>query len=344
MVKKFLSLSLIFFLFGCRKASLQKNGVDTNTNGVQKHLIGFSIDTLAIERWQRDLDIFMASVKECDADIIIQNAGNSVEEQKKQLHYLLDRNVDVAVILPRDAGSLVDEVNLFKSRGIPVISYDRLILNAPIDLYITIDSEAVGRIMGEEMLRRAEPNNWLCMLGSKEDYNMTLVQAGLLKAIKNPNIISETFYTDGWNYDLSRQKMIDVIATGVLPNAILCGNDAIADSVISVLKSYMSDYQIPVCGQDADIIACQNIVKGLQTFTVYKPIGALAQTAAVYSVRIAEGEKIENLVAEGSKINNGLQNVPTLVLDPKAVTIDNIDKIIIDSAFHTRNEVYIDEE
>lgn len=303
--------------------------------------VGISIDTLAIERWQRDLDVFMAAVREFGADVIVQNAGNSVENQKQQLMYLVDRNADVIVVLPKEASSLKDEIEKIRAKNIPVIAYDRLLTGVKIDLYITVNSFKVGFLMGERLQQIAGAKNWLCILGPQEDYNMELIQKGIASAVQDSSkVIREIFFTQDWNYDLSKQKMIDVVTSGMLPDAIVCGNDAVADSVISVLRLYYPDMHIPICGQDADIAACQNIVAGFQDFTVYKPIAALARTAAEYAVRIARGETAESLPGAENFIDNGIEAIPAVLLEPCVVTKENIDEIIIDSGFHTHGEVY----
>lgn len=337
------AFSLLFVFAGCVKSkrisSVQKQNSFADE---KKTLVGFSIDTLAIERWQRDLDVFMARARELDADVIVQNAGNSVEVQKKQLMYLLDKNVNVVVVVAKTADSLKDEIEKIRAKNIPVIAYDRLILNTKIDLYITIDSEQVGAIMGNELQKIAPLRKWLCILGPQEDNNMSMLLRGLSGTIKTSlPVISEIFYTQGWNYDLSRQKMLDVITSGNIPGAVICGNDAVADSVISVLQTYYPDKHIPICGQDADIAACQNIVRGLQDFTVYKPIVELARTAAEISVELARGEKIQSL-SNLKSIDNNFAEIPAILLKPLLVEKSNIDDVIIDSGFHTYGEVYME--
>lgn len=322
---------------------IKKQGSEQSSQRKDGITVGFSIDTLAIERWQRDLDVFMASVRSLDADVIVQNAGNSVEEQKRQLMYLLDRNVDVIVILPKDAESLKEEIEKIRAKGIPVISYDRLIRDTKVDLYISVDSTKVGYYMGQTMKAVSGTKNWICILGPQEDFNMTMIQNGITSSIKNHGpVISDIFYTEDWDYDNAKQKMVDVITSGKIPDAIICGNDAVADAVISVLNVYYPDRHIPICGQDADIAACQNIIRGYQDFTVYKPITLLAMKAAEYAVRIGKGESVETIAATGDTIDNGDSKIPCILLEPEVVTKDNIDEIIIDSGFHTHSEVYMD--
>ncbi|MCR5218663.1 substrate-binding domain-containing protein [Treponema sp.] len=305
--------------------------------------IGVSIDTLAIERWQRDIDIFINKVREMRGQVIVQNAGNSIEEQNRQLMYLLDKGVDAIVVLPKDANSITESVQKIKAKGIPVISYDRLTLNADIDLYLTIDSEKVGEYMASEMLRRTTGRNWYCILGPKEDYNMTLIQEGLDRILRTTSAhISHTFYTEGWNYDLSYQEIVRILKEGTIPDAIICGNDAVAASVIQALSRYYPEMHIPICGQDADIAACQYIVQGKQDFTIYKPIIRLAEYAAECAVHLARGEEIETENLKVRPINNGYANINTVWLEPTYVDKYNIDKLIIESGFHSAASVYGD--
>ena len=305
--------------------------------------IGFSIDTLAIERWQRDMDVFINKVKEMGADVIVQNAGNNIEEQNRQLMYLLERNVDAVVVLPKDAASITESVQKLRTKGIPVISYDRLALNADINLYLTIDSEKVGEQMAQEMLRRAKGVNWYCILGPEEDYNMTLIMEGIDRILRTTSVhINHTFYTDGWNYDLSYQEMVRILKSDIFPDAIICGNDAVAASVIQAISRYYPDTHIPVCGQDADISACQYIVQDKQEFTIYKPIIQLAELAAECAVHLARHEDISESRFRISSIKNGYGDIPTIWLEPTYVDKYNLDKVIIESGFHSEASVYKD--
>ena len=258
-----LILCLTLTLFASCKKTESKAAIRQPTpQPVRPVTVGFSIDTLAIERWQRDLDVFINKVKEMGADVIVQNAGNNIEEQNRQLMYLLERNVDCVVVLPKEADTISESVAKLRARGIPVISYDRLALNADVNLYLTIDSEKVGEQMAQEMLRRTKGQNWYCILGPAEDYNMTLIMDGVTRILRTTSVhINHIFYTDGWNYDLSYQEMVRILKNDTFPDAIICGNDAVAASVIQAINRYYPDTVIPVCGQDADISACQYIVQ-----------------------------------------------------------------------------------
>lgn len=342
--KLFTSVFLIIPLFlSCngKNNRKQSSGTKNEISSNKTKTIGISIDTLAIERWQRDLDVFMNKVKEMGANVIVQNAGNSLEEQNRQLMYLLDKGVDVIVVLPKEADGITESVQKIKNKNIPIISYDRLTQNADVDLYITINSEKVGEEMAKGLLSTSKGNNWYCILGAQEDYNMTLIQNGVNNIIKHTGKrINYIYYTSGWNYDLAHQEMIRLIKNDDIPDAIICGNDAIADSVIQALDLYYKGPSPAICGQDADIAACQNIIAGKQSFTVYKPITKLAELTAEIAVTIANGNSIDNYLSDNTTINNGYKDVPVLWLNPVTVNKSNIDEVVINSGFHTYGEVY----
>lgn len=303
--------------------------------------IGFSIDTLAIERWRRDCDVFLNTAKELGANVIVQNAGNSVEEQEKQINYLVSRGIKALVVVPKQADSLSAAIKFVRSKGIPVISYDRLLRDTAIDLYITIDSQAVGTLMAKELLRHSPSGSWFCIYGPEEDFNMTFIRRGVESALRNTRAhIDYVYYTDGWNYDLSYNKMAELLKGGRIPDAVIAGNDAVADSIIRALGEYVPERKVAVSGQDADIAGCQNVINGKQAITVYKPITELAERTAGIAVSLAQGKSIEEAASANGRIDNGAGEIPVVWLHPTAVTAANMDAVVIQSGFHTREEIY----
>lgn len=347
-VKKLIYAGLIFSLLlslnSCSKRpqlSLNQKAAEKNVSRPHRIKIGFSIDTLAMERWQRDVDVFMNKANELGAEVIVQNAGNNIDEQNRQIHYLGEKDVDVVVIVPKEADKLTTSIQYLKSKNISVVSYDRLIRNCDVDLYITVDCYEVGRLMARGLMERTPKRRWHCILGAKEDFNMTMLTTGLRQALLGQNInIENVFYTDNWNYDLSYQYMQNLLASKNVPEVILCGNDAIASSVLQAMREYGINYHVPICGQDADIAGCQNVLKGTQDFTIFKPITDLAANAAELAVQLGRSKDAASLPGVSEKINNGEKDVPVFWLEPTLVDKTNIEEIIINSGFHSKSEIY----
>ncbi|MCQ2610264.1 MAG: substrate-binding domain-containing protein [Treponema sp.] len=331
---------LILLNSGCSRKNGNFGSSDSGEKSQQK-LIGLSIDTLAIERWRRDCDVFLNTVKGMGYDVIVQNAKNSVDEQRRQIEYLVNKNVGAIVILPKNSDAFEEQVKLCHSKNIPVISYDRLIRNCDVDLYLTIDSQKVGERMARGLLKNNSYGTWYCIYGPEEDFNMAMIHEGLTKTLSQTQVrIGYVAHVEGWNYDLAYNEMNGILNSGKLPNAVVCGNDALANSVIQALEEHNLKQKVFVAGQDADILNCQHIVNGKQTLTVYKPITELAKLAGVCAVELAGGKKVTEIPSVSSIINNGYMDVPAVMLDPVTVTKNNIDDVIIKSGFHTYEEVY----
>ncbi|MDD3337978.1 MAG: substrate-binding domain-containing protein [Lachnospiraceae bacterium] len=301
--------------------------------------IGIIFDTFVIPRWQRDRDLFVTTAKELGAEVDVQNANGSIAEQKKEMEYFISQQMDAIVVIPIEAEALQEEIKAAKDAGIPVISYDRLALDSNVDLYISFDNEAVGGLMGKALADTLEPGSKVLMIcGSREDNNVAQVEIGFRKAIqKNSLMVTDCVYMKDWNTDYVEEYLESHLDEVSQVQAIMCGNDALAGQAITTLVEHQRMGDIKVVGQDADLDGCQRIVEGMQYMTVYKSVNQLAAEAARAAVSMAKGEKVETTTT----ISDGTHEVPYICLTPIAVTAENMDQTIIDSGFHTKEEVYM---
>lgn len=322
-------------LGGCGQAVRENDMEEEESDAIQ---IGFSMDSFLIERWQRDRDLFVSKAQELGAEVNVQNANGEVGRQISQIEYFIEKEMDVIVIVAIDGETLTDVVEKAKRAGIKVIAYDRLILNADVDLYISFDNEKVGTLMGE-YLREAlgDEGTIICINGSPADNNVTLVSGAFMKALQGSDIkVDRIGYADNWLAEIGFDFVSEYLAEDKVPDAIMCGNDDIATQVVKALSENRLAGQVYVTGQDADLIACQRIVEGTQYMTVYKPLELLAQSAAEMAVAMAKGEVPET----GATIHNGAYDVPFEKLEPVAVTKENMDEVII-GKYHQKNDVYL---
>lgn len=302
--------------------------------------IGMSFDSFVIERWQRDRDVFVSTAKEMGAEVNVQNANGNIEEQKKQIMYFIEQNVDVIVIICIDADTLSEEVKKAKNAGIKVIAYDRIIRDADLDLYISFDNATVGEQMGSTLVEAGigEGSNVVMIGGSLKDYNVPVLEEGFIKVMEeNGATIIDGTHCDGWKAEIASDYVYENIDTISKADAIMCGNDNIASRVVAALSEQRLAGRIQVTGQDADLEACQRIVEGTQLMTVFKPVDTLAKQAAECAIKLAKNEDINT----EQTMNNGSFDVPYISLTPIPVTKENIDEIIINSGFHTKEDVYL---
>ena len=327
-------------LVSCGKSTESEK--ETSPPEKDKIVIGFAMDTLVHERWLRDRDIFVAKAKELGAEVILQIAYSDSEEQEKQVQYLLDQGIDVLVLVAHDAVTAASMVKKAKDRGVKVISYDRLVKNADVDLYISFDNIKVGELMGQAALSQTPQGNYLILNGSQSDNNSSMFREGYMnmldKGIKDGtiNVVAETWVRD-WLYENALDYVEETLDSDRKVDAIIAGNDTLAGAAIHVLTEKRMAGSVTVVGHDADLDGCQRVVEGTQYATVYKPIDIEATKGAEFAVMMAKG----GLVQANSSINDGRYEVPFYKIEPILVTKSNMMDTIIKDQFHSKEDVYM---
>lgn len=327
----------------CASSAEDTAASDSGSTDKDRIQIGMTFDSFIIERWERDRDIFVSTAKDLGADVNVQNANGDIEEQKKQIEYLIKKKMDVIVIIAVDSSSLTDEVRKAKDAGIKVIAYDRMITDADEDLYISFNNETVGRFMADTIIKAMPEGGKIIKInGPAKDNNVAMVNNGFDKEIRNHGItVMDTYYASEWKGEEAFNYLTDNPDKVAKAGAIMCGNDSLAGQAIKYLSEQRLAGKIAVVGQDADLDACQRIVEGTQTMTVYKPIEKLAKKAAECAVELAKGETLAEAGTNYSTISDGKNKIPYVSIEPVSVTRDNIDSVIIDSGFHLREDVYL---
>ncbi len=303
--------------------------------------IGLLMDTLD-ERWQRDRDLFLERAQQLDADVLVEAAERDDAKQLQQAQSLLDRGVEALVVIPHSAEKAAEIVELAKKKSVPVISYDRLILKADIDLYFSYDNKKVGEQQAQYLRNQAPKGNYILLGGAPTDHNAKLIREGQMSVLEDAvkrgdiKIVADPWVPD-WRADLATE--ITAAALKKARNqvvAIVASNDTTAGGAIAALEQAGLAGKVFVSGQDANLDAVRRIVKGTQTVTIYKPLRPLARGAASAAVQLAKKEKTEGT----STVNNGLKDVQAILLSPIPVHKDLVDQIIIGDKFHTREQVY----
>jgi len=310
--------------------------------GIAKEIkIGMAIDDLRLERWQKDRDIFVAKAKTLGADVFVQSANGNEETQMAQIENMINRGVDVLVIIPYNGEVLSNVIAEAKREGIKVLAYDRMINNADIDFYISFDNEKVGELQAQSLVQRVPQGNYFLMGGSPVDNNAKLFRAGQMKVL-NPLIkegkikVVGDQWADGWLPENALKIMENALtANNNKIDAVVASNDATAGGAIQALSAQGLAGKVAISGQDADLAAIKRIQAGTQTMTVYKPITKLADKAAEIAVQLGKNEK----PASNATLNNGKKEVPSYLLTPIQVDKENIDSTVIADGFHKKSEL-----
>lgn len=309
-----------------------------------KPVIGLSLDTLKEERWQRDRDTFVAEAERLGATVIVQSANSDDTRQVRDVESLISRGVDVLVIVPHNGSAMTRAVRSANQEKIPVIAYDRLILNANIDYYLTFDNVKVGEAQAgyvAERLPKDRKARIVRIYGAPTDNNAKLFKQGqdnilepLIKAGK-VEVVHEDWALD-WKPENAKKIMNAAITkAGRDIDAVVVSNDGTAGGAIQALLEEGLAGKVLVTGQDADLAACQRIMRGTQAMTVYKPLKNLATLAARVAVQVAKGGKPEAT----SELDNGTKKVPSIFEKIIPVDQDNMTITVIADGFHSADDL-----
>jgi len=305
-----------------------------------KPVLGFSIDDLRVERWARDRDYFIAAAKELGAEVIVTSADANEQKQVNQVENLISQKVDAIAIVPMNSqvfGEVIDEAH---KAGIKILSYDRLILNADEDAYISFDNERVGFLQAEAVLKAVPEGNYYLLGGAPTDNNAKLLRAGQEKALKAAIDAGKVKVVGSqWVKEWSPTEALSIMENALTAannkiDAVVASNDGTAGGAIQALAAQGLAGKVAISGQDADLAAIKRVIEGTQTVTVYKPLQLIASEAAKLSVKLVKGEKVDY----SAKLDNGTKQVDSVLLTPIPLTKENVMKVVEDG-FYTKEQV-----
>lgn len=332
-------------------------GSDDSTDGTSASSgsgsgkIAFLLPETQTARYEtQDKPLFEKKVQELcpDCEILYQNADQDPTKQQSQVEAAVTEGVDVIVLDPVDSTSAAGMVTRAQQADIPVISYDRLILDADLAAYVEFNSSEVGKQQGEALSEaladNGNPTGPIVQInGDPKDNNAKLFKEGATAVFDDKGIdVAKEYDTPDWLPE-NAQKEMDQAITALGDDGfkgVLAANDGTAGGVIAALKAAGIDpTTIPVTGQDAELAAIQRILAGEQYMTVYKPIQPLADNAATLAVAVVNGEDpADNDVINGEE-DNGNGSVPTAITDTIPVFEDNVADTVVKDGYWSADDI-----
>jgi D-xylose transport system substrate-binding protein len=296
---------------------------------------------------------FEAKMKELcpDCEIIYSNANQDANTQLSQAEAALTNGAQVLVLDPVDSAAAAAIADKAKAQGVPVIAYDRLILNSDgVDYYISFDNEEVGKLQAQSLVDKLNAmgvtNPSIVMInGSPTDNNASLFKAGA-HSVFDPLVaagkltIAKEYDTPDWSPDQAQNEMQQALtALGNKVDGVYCANDGTASGAIAAMKAAGLNPLPPVTGQDAELAGIQRILAGEQYMTVYKAIKPEAEAAAQLAYDLLTGTAVPADMTNGKTVNNGKIDVKSVLLTPVAVTKDNIKSTVVADGFWSVDQI-----
>jgi putative multiple sugar transport system substrate-binding protein len=342
----------------------------TSTTDNKGALIGVTMPTKVSERWIKDGDSVKSQLEALGYKVDLQYAQNDIPTQTQQIDNQITKGAKLLIIASIDGKALTTQLDNAKQANIPVISYDRLLLNSPnVDYYATFDNEKVGEQQATSLLTGLKllnadgskgtakgPFNVELFAGSSDDNNATFFYNGAMKVLK-PYIDAKTLVVKSnqtdfktisilrWDPATAQKRMEDLLTStykgGAKVDGVLSPYDGLSIGILSALRSNgygtaSQPYPI-VTGQDAELASVKSIKKGEQYSTIYKDTRQLAKTAVNMADAILKGQKPQ--VNNTTDYNNGVKVVPSMLLPFVVVDKSNYQKELVDTGYYTAAQI-----
>ena len=321
--------------------------------------IGVAMPTKDLQRWNQDGANMKAQLEEAGYEVDLQYAANDIATQVSQIENMINSGCSMLVIASIDGDSLGTVLELAKEAGIPVIAYDRLIMNSDaVSYYATFDNYMVGTIQGQYIkdqldldnaegpfnieLTTGDPgdNNARFFFGGAMDVLQPYIDSGKL-VVKSGQTAFEEVATANWATDAAQARMDAIIAAnyadGTVMHAALCSNDSTALGVANSLEAnYTGEWPI-ITGQDCDIASVKNILAGKQSMSIFKDTRTLASKVVEMVDAVMKGG--EAPINDTETYDNGTGIIPSFLCEPVFADINNYTELLIDSGYYTEDQL-----
>ena len=351
---------------GTAETASTTESTDSGTSeAVAGGLIGVSMPTQSSTRWISDGENIKELMEAEGFDVDLQFAEDDIPTQVAQLEAMLTKGAKALIIAAIDGTQLTDVLQAAADAGVPVIAYDRLIRDsANVDYYATFDNFQVGVQQATSLLvgmgvyasedstsadgaNAAGPWNVELFAGSPDDNNATFFFNGAMSVLQ-PLIDSGVLVVGSgqtdfeqvailrWDGATAQKRMEDILVgsyAGDTVHGVLSPYDGLSRGIIAALVDggYTSETLPVITGQDAEVLSVKSMLAGEQYSTIFKDTRELAGVASSMAIAILNGEEPE--VTDTTTYDNGVKVVPSYLLTPYIVTVDNYEALLIDSGY-----------
>jgi putative multiple sugar transport system substrate-binding protein len=360
MKKKLLSLLLCVMVISSMLAGCSK-GTSTTSSKDGGKKIGVAMPTKDLQRWNQDGENMKKQLEEAGYTVDLQYANNDIATQVSQIENMITNGCSALVIASIDGGSLGTVLKSAKSANIPVIAYDRLIMDTDaVSYYATFDNYMVGTIQGQYIVDKLDLNNAAgpfnieLFTGSPDDNNARFFFGGAMDiltpfiesgklVVKSGQKEFEEVATLNWSTEEAQKRMENLItanyADGTKLDVVLSSNDSCAIGITNALVAagYTKDNFPILTGQDCDITSVKNILAGTQSMSIFKDTRTLASKVVEMVNAIMKGETVP--VNDEKTYDNGTGVIPTFLCEPVFADASNYKELLIDSGYYTEDQL-----
>ncbi len=344
---------------GSSETATESTDAGSTTTAATGAKVGVAMPTKDLQRWNQDGSNMQSELEAAGYEVDLQYASNDVQTQISQIENMINSGCNVLVVAAIEASSLGEAMDMAAEQGIPVIAYDRLIMNTDaVSYYATFDNYQVGQVQGQYIIDQLKldsttdtftmeitagdpgDNNANFFYSGAMDLLQPYIDAGTIEVKSGQTEFSDVA-TAQWATETAQSRMENILssyyADGTDLDICLCSNDSTALGVENALAAnYNGEYPI-VTGQDCDIENVKNMIAGKQSMSVFKDTRTLASQVVKMVGQILNNETVD--VNDTETYDNGNGVVPSYLCDPVFADVNNYKELLIDSGYYTEDQL-----
>ncbi|SEK18304.1 putative multiple sugar transport system substrate-binding protein [Pseudobutyrivibrio ruminis] len=320
--------------------------------------VGVAMPTKDLQRWNQDGANMQSELEAAGYEVDLQYASNDVQTQVSQIENMINSGCNVLVVAAIEGSSLGEAMDMAAENNIPVIAYDRLIMNSDaVSYYATFDNYKVGQVQGQYIIDQLDlentsetftmeitagdpgDNNAGFFYDGAMDLLKPYIEAGTL-VVKSGQVDFAEVATPSWATETAQSRMETILSSNYANEDLdvcLCSNDSTALGVENALAAnYKGEYPI-ITGQDCDIENTKNMITGKQSMSVFKDTRTLASQVVKMVGQILSGETVD--VNDTETYDNGTGVIPSYLCEPVFADKDNYKELLIDSGYYTEDQL-----
>lgn len=369
-----LALAMVLSLAACGEktgstpSESTNPGTETTTGGEtdkpgEGKTVAIAMPTQSSERWIKDGDNMKAQLEALGYEVLLQYAEDDPQQQVSQIENFVAQMVDCIVIAAVDSGALTTVEAQAKTAGIPIIAYDRLLMDTDaVSYYASFDNKGVGTAIAEYIVdakdleaARAAGESYTIefFMGSPDDNNAVLLYQGIMEVLQpyldDGTLVCKTGRTSfeetcilRWSQETAQQWCENYLSGFYADEDldIACSAfDGFSYGIRSALEGagYTEANWPLITGQDAELMAVKNIISGKQTMSIYKDTRLLAEKCVTMVNAVVTGSEPE--INDTETYDNGVFVVPSYLCTPQAVDVNNYEELLVDGGYYTAEEL-----
>lgn len=326
-------------------------------------IIGVAMPNKTSERWINDGVNMKAKLEALGYEVDLQYADDDIEKQISQISNMIKNGADCLVIASIDSVPLCDVLAEAYRRGIPVMAYDRLLMDtAAVDYYATFDNLKVGTQIGryienkanlQELRSKGGSRTIEFFMGSPDDNNAVYLYKGVMGVLRpylnDGTLVCKSGLTEfddtcilRWSGELAYANCNALLNEFYQDEKLDIACSAFDQFSYGIKRSLQehgySEYTWPVItGQDAERTSIRAISEGFQSMTVYKDTRVLASKCVQMVEAVMNGKRA--ITNDINQYYNNVIYVPSYLCDPVVIDVNNYEEILFDGGYYTKEQV-----